>query len=228
MAVRNQKKQGATTRKGRSATAAKSRKLQTRDEKGGGEKKAPTWVAPKGYAICPESSCDRPVRNGATTGGETIWQCKPSEACSGERCGCYLCIIAPGETHLRIEAKPGERGSGRRMAPGWAMVCVCMKETGEAKESGWGDREDVGWIAPKGYKFAAHCPGHCQYPHWDSSKEGSWVCGSRDQGSEHDCFLVGAAPGDKQLHFLARPGSTYSAVDVPPGWAIFCICLEAT
>jgi hypothetical protein len=185
------------------------------------------WVAPKGYEICPESSCDKPVRNGETTAREAIWQCKPDDGCKGEGCGCYVCVIAPGEKHLRIEAKPGAAGSSRRMPPGWAIVCVCMKELAGEKESGWGHREDVGWIAPKRYKFADPCPGHCQMPHWDVGKGGSWVCGSHDKGAGDDCYLVGVAPGEKQLHFLARPGSGYSVIDVPPGWSIFCICLKA-
>ena len=188
------------------------------------------WTTPKGYELCPDCHCDRPVRNGETAAHETIWQCKPSDGCTAAGCGCYVCVIAPGENRLRIESKPGEAGSSRRLPPGWAFVCACLKELAGEKDSGWGEREDVGWIAPKGYAFDKPCPGHCQLPRWDSAKGGSWVCGvrpSEDPASERNCYLVGVAPGEKQLHFLARPGSAYSHVDVPPGWGIFCICLKS-
>jgi hypothetical protein len=114
-----------------------------------GKEKAMAWEAPKGYALCPDSSCDRPVRSGQDPGHQTVWQCKPGDECKAEGCGCYLCAIAPGEKRLRIDARPGSAGYSRVLPPGWVYVCACMKEVGDAKdrESGWGEREDVGWLA---------------------------------------------------------------------------------
>jgi hypothetical protein len=187
------------------------------------------WEAPNGYALCPECSCDRPVRNGQAADHHTIWQCKPSDGCKAEGCGCYLCVIAPGEKHLRIDAKPGTAGASRELPPGWAYVCACMKEVGEAKdrESGWSQREDVGWLAPKGYKFKAPCT--CQLPRSEAGKSDYWLCGSKGKEPgdvETDCFLVGVPPDEKQLQILSHPGHVFAKADVPPGWSIFCICLE--
>jgi hypothetical protein len=51
------------------------------------------WVAPKGHEICAESSCDKPARNGETSGSDIIWQCKPGDGCEGEGRGCYVCVV---------------------------------------------------------------------------------------------------------------------------------------
>ena len=182
------------------------------------------WVAPKGYALCPDCRCDEPKRNGKADDGLTIWQCKASDKCKAAGCGCYLCVIAPGESHLRIDAGPGGKGYSRRLPPGWAYVCACMKETGEPKESGWSHREDVGWIAPAGREFAKPCPEHCHLPVHVLGTDG-WTCGSGHTDSEANCCLVGVAPGEKQLHLLAGPGKAFD--EVPPGWSIFCICLKS-
>jgi hypothetical protein len=183
------------------------------------------WVAPKGYALCPESSCAAPKRNGKAADGYTIWQCQASEKCKAD-CGCYLCVIAPGESHLRIDDAPGGKGYSRLLPPGWAYVCACMRETGEPKESGWDHREDVGWIAPSGYKFVTPCPEHCHLPYHKAGTDG-WQCGGETE-TEKNCHLVGVAPGEKQLHLLRTPGGVLPFDDVPPGWSIFCICLERT
>ena len=81
------------------------------------------WETPKGYELCPNCSCDRPVRT--EDGHNVLWQCKPGDDCKTEGCGCYLCVIAPGEKHLRIDGKPGSPGGSRIMPPGWAYVCAC-------------------------------------------------------------------------------------------------------
>jgi hypothetical protein len=183
------------------------------------------WTAPKGYALCADCSCSRPVP-GEKEAERGTWHCAPSSNCKAEGCTCYLCVVAPGEKHLRIEAKEGQPGS-RNMPPGWAYVCACMKETGEPKETGWSnEREDLGWIAPKGYKFAPTCPTHCQLPRSEPGKPDFWYCGSKDAGSpDSDCYLVGVPPDEKQLEFLAGPGHSFRKDAVPPGWSIFCICL---
>ncbi len=182
-----------------------------------------TWVAPKGYALCPDCSCDPPKPNRKAADGLTYWQCKKSEKCQADGCGCYLCVVAPGESHLRIDDTPGGEGYARRLPPGWAYVCACMKETDEAKkEKGWDHREDVGWIAPAGWQFATPCAEHCHLPVHVFGTDG-WTCGGLTE-TEKDCHLVGVAPGEKQLHLLATPGKAFD--DVPPGWSIFCICLK--
>jgi hypothetical protein len=186
------------------------------------------WEAPKGYELCPDCNCDRPVRNGQDVGHATIWQCKPSDHCKAEGCGCYLCVIAPGEKHLRIDATPGSAGGARVLPPGWAYVCACMKEVGEAKDRdrGWGEREDVGWLAPKDYKLKTPCT--CQLPRVEFAKPGQWLCGFTHKSGdvEFDCYLVGVPPGEKQLKILSDPGQPFADANVPPGWSIFCICLE--
>lgn len=181
------------------------------------------WTAPKGYALCKDGSCDVPKRNGKDVRGDTIWQCTASDKCGASGCGCYLCVIAPGESHLRIDAAPNTKGYSRVLPPGWAYVCACMKETGGPKEKGWDERENVGWVAPEGFNFVDPCPEHCHLPRHSPPGVDGWVCGGETK-SEENCYLVGVAPGEKQLHILANPGTGFD--DVPPGWSIFCICLE--
>jgi hypothetical protein len=150
------------------------------------------WLAPRDSARWSEGKCGVPARNGHDTDHRPCWQCKPDTDCKREGCGCYVCVIAPGSRQLRVDAKPGEN------------------------ESGWSVREDLKWIAPEGYKLAETCPQSCLTPQWESSSA-AWICDHRAAKSgEHECFLLGVAPGGKQLHFLARPESRFAAVDVPP------------
>jgi hypothetical protein len=179
------------------------------------------WVAPKGYELCADGKCWPPQDNGKDKDDAKIWQCKPSYRCEGKGCGCYLAIIAPGGKQLRIEDKPGGKGSSRRLPPGWAYVCACMKELDGEKETGWSVREDLGWIAPKGYKFADKCPEGCFLPQNDPKDSDYWTCGSGD-----DCCLVAVPPGEKHLTLLAGPPGKFLKADVPQGWGIFCACLK--
>jgi hypothetical protein len=185
-----------------------------------------TWIAPKGYALC-EGQCDRPVRTGETDiqPHEAIWQCKPSDDCKGDGCSCYLAVIAPGGSQLRIQTDG--KGIGV-LPPGWAHVCVCLKEVaGQTKESGWSVREKLDWIAPSGMKLYDDCPGWCFRPSRKPSDPGKWFCEEPVKPSASDpsvaCVLVGVAPGDKQLYKLPNPCPDE---DIPPGWGIFCVCLK--
>jgi hypothetical protein len=66
-------------------------------------------------------------------------------------------------------------------------------------------------------------------PRVEATKPDYWICGSKgkEQGDvEINCFLVGVPPGEKQLQILSHPGVVCPKADVPPGWSIFCICLE--
>ena len=206
--------------------ARKQEKTPPNRQDTGTEKKAVTWVAPGGYELCPDSECGLPQNSGEAPGtGRTRWTCSGHFKCTGD-CKCYLCLIAPGEKHLRIEAEQGATGTTRLVPPGWTMVCVCMKPKpgGDPTDKGWGQREDVGWIAPPGYKFTDTCPGRCQIPLYDPTGDG-WVCGSK-HGDDSHCQLVGVVPGEKQLHYLSGGGRPFPPKDVPPGWAIFCVCLN--
>lgn len=206
--------------------ARKQEKSPPNRQDGGTEKKATTWVAPPGYELCTEGACGMPQNGGEVPGtGRTRWTCSTSIDCKGD-CKCYVCLIAPGEKHLRVEAEAGATGTNRAIPPGWTLVCACLKKKpgDEPGGNGWGEREDVGWIAPPGYKFATPCPGRCQVPSLDPA-DGGWVCGSK-HGDDSHCQLVGVIPGEKQLHYLSGGGRPYPTQNVPPGWAIFCICLN--
>jgi hypothetical protein len=181
------------------------------------------YEPPPGYELCKDGNCIRPAKEDKAGAN---WRCFESGDCKGPDCKCYLAAVAPGEKQLRILAEQGAADYKRAFTPppGWSLVCVCMKKVqGKKQDDGWDVREKPGWIAPKGYKLKDDCP--CLVPYEDQRRKEHWRCQEADDDRK-SCYLVGVAPGEKQLHLFAQPQGQFPQRDIPPGWGIFCVCLD--